>query len=67
MEREGIQGTLLIKPGVAEELLGTKAYYTHDGYFDDVDISIFSHVYSNLGVSYGQSRGTGLDLGEIYI
>ncbi len=60
MEREGLQGTLMLWPGVAEELLGTKAYYTRDGYFDDVDISIFTHVSKNLGVSYGQSRGTGL-------
>lgn len=60
MEREGIQGTLILWPGVAEELLGTKAFYTRDGYFDDVDITIFTHVYSNLAVSYGQTRGTGL-------
>jgi len=60
MEREGIQGTLMLWPGVAEELLATKAYFTRDGYFDDVDISIFTHVSNNLSVSYGQSRGTGL-------
>ena len=60
MERDKIQGTLVLWPGVAEELLGTKAYFTRDGYFDDVDISIFTHVGNNLGVSYGQPRGTGL-------
>jgi len=60
MEREGMSGTLILWPGVAEELVGTKAYYTRDGYFDDVDISIFTHVSSNLSVSYGQARGTGL-------
>jgi len=60
MEREGISGTLVLWPGVAEELVGTKAFYTRDGYFDDVDISIFTHVSSNLSVSYGQARGTGL-------
>ncbi len=60
MEREGLSGTLMLWPGVAEELLGTKAYYTRDGYFDDVDISIFTHVSNNLTVSFGQSRGTGL-------
>ena len=59
MEREGISGTLVVWPGVAEELVGTKAFYTRDGYFDDVDISIFTHVSSNLSVSYGQARGTG--------
>ena len=28
MEREKISGTLMLWPGIAEELLGTKAYYT---------------------------------------
>ena len=60
MEREGIPGTLIVWPGVAEEQLGTKAYFTRDGYFDDVDMCIFTHVSSNFGVSYGQARGTGL-------
>ena len=60
MEREGISGTLVLWPGVAEELVGTKAFFTRDGYFDDVDISIFTHVSDNLSVSYGQARGTGL-------
>ncbi len=60
MEREGLPGTLVIWPGVAEELVGTKAFFTRDGYFDDIDISIFTHVSSNMSVSYGQARGTGL-------
>lgn len=60
MEREGIQGTLILWPGVAEELVGTKAYFTRDGYFDEVDLCIFTHVSSNMTVSYGQARGTGL-------
>ena len=60
MEREGLSGTLMLWPGVAEELVGTKAFFTRDGYFDDVDISIFTHVSDNLSVSYGQARGTGL-------
>ena len=53
MEREGIAGTLVLWPGVAEELVGTKAFFTRDGYFDEVDISIFTHVSDNLSVSYG--------------
>ena len=60
MERENISGTLIVWPGVAEEQLGTKAYYTRDGYFDDVDLCIFTHVSNNLNVSYGPSRGTGM-------
>jgi aminobenzoyl-glutamate utilization protein B len=60
MEEEKIKGTLIIWPGVAEEQLGTKAYFTRDGYFDDVDLCIFTHVSDNLSVSYGPSWGTGL-------
>lgn len=60
MEKEGVPGTLILWPGVAEELVGTKAFFTRDGYFDDIDLCIFTHVSSNLSVSYGQARGTGL-------
>jgi len=60
MERDNLPGTLILWPGVAEELVATKAFYTRDGYFDDIDISIFTHVSNNLSVSYGQARGTGL-------
>jgi aminobenzoyl-glutamate utilization protein B len=60
MEREKISGTLMLWPGIAEELLGTKAYYIRDGYFRDVDACIFTHVGSNLAVSYGDSGYTGL-------
>lgn len=60
MQRDKIPGTLILWPGVAEELVGTKAYFTRDGYFDSVDLCIFTHVSSNLGVTYGQAQGTGL-------
>jgi aminobenzoyl-glutamate utilization protein B len=60
MEREKISGTLMLWPGVAEELLGTKAYYVRDGYFKDVDICLFTHVGNNLDVSYGPTNGSGL-------
>ncbi|MEX2572598.1 MAG: amidohydrolase [Gemmatimonadota bacterium] len=60
MEREGIQGTLVLWPGVAEELLGAKAWLVRDGLFDDVDAVFFTHVSSNLSVTYGQASGTGL-------
>ncbi len=66
MERDEITGTLMLWVGVAEELLATKAYYTRDGYFDNVDISIFSHVSSNLSVAYGQPTGSGLISVEYY-
>jgi aminobenzoyl-glutamate utilization protein B len=60
MERDGIPGTLVLWPGAAEELLGSKAWFVRDGYFDDVDVALFTHVGNNLGVSWGGGRGTGL-------
>ncbi len=60
MEREGIPGTLVLWPGVAEELVATKAWLVRDGWFDDVDAALFTHVGNNLGVSWGGDRGTGL-------
>src|SRR5881628_2162111 len=60
MEREHLPGTLQIWPGVAEELVGTKAYYVRDGLFKDVDIVLFSHVDDNLATSWGDVSGNGL-------
>ncbi|MBD2699067.1 amidohydrolase [Spirosoma sp. BT702] len=60
MEREKIPGTLMLWPGVAEELVGTKAFYVRDGYFKDVDACIFTHVGNNLGVSWGDNGNNGL-------
>lgn len=60
MEKNNLSGTLMLWPGVAEELLGGKAYMVRDGVFKDVDLALFTHVGSNLGVSWGQSSGTGL-------
>ena len=60
MEREGIPGTIVIWPGVAEEQLASKAWFIRAGYFDDVDVCIFTHVASDFGVSWGWSRGSGL-------
>lgn len=60
MEKEKIPGTIMLWPGVAEELLGGKAYMVRDGVFDDVDAVIFTHVGSNLQAGWGQANGTGL-------
>ncbi|WP_216727049.1 peptidase dimerization domain-containing protein [Hymenobacter siberiensis] len=59
MEREKLPGTLMLWPGAAEELLGTKAYYVRDGYFKNIDACIFTHVGDNLSVSWGDSGYTG--------
>lgn len=60
MEKENIGGTLLVWPGIAEELVAAKAWYVRDGLFDAIDMCIFTHVSSNLSVTYGPTRGTGL-------
>jgi aminobenzoyl-glutamate utilization protein B len=60
MKRNNIPGTLVIWPGIAEELLGGKAYFVRDGVFAGVDAVLFTHVANNLGTSWGYSGGTGL-------
>jgi aminobenzoyl-glutamate utilization protein B len=60
MRRSNVAGTLMLWPGVAEELLGAKAYFVRDGVFGGVDAVIFTHVDDKFGVSWGQPRGTGL-------
>ena len=60
MKAENLSGTIKIWPGVAEELLGGKAYFVRDGHFKDVDVALFSHVADNLGVSWGSRDATGL-------
>jgi aminobenzoyl-glutamate utilization protein B len=60
MEREHLPGTLKLWPGVAEELVGAKAYFIRAGLFRDVDVSLFAHVGANLGTGWGAGFGTGL-------
>jgi aminobenzoyl-glutamate utilization protein B len=60
MERDRIPGTLMLWPGVAEEQLGTKAHYVRAGLFKDVDANIFTHVSSDMNVSYGGSGGNAM-------
>jgi aminobenzoyl-glutamate utilization protein B len=60
MERDKIPGTIVIWPGVAEELVGTKAIYVRDGFFKDVDITLFSHVDSEMKVNWGTQRQNAL-------
>src|SRR5262245_60376663 len=60
MERNKMPGAIKIWPGVAEELLGGKAYFVRDGYFKDVDVVLFTHVGNNLSVTSGPASATGL-------
>jgi aminobenzoyl-glutamate utilization protein B len=60
MERERIPGTIVLWPGVAEELVAAKAWFVRDGRFGDVDAVFFTHVGNDLDVSWGDASGTGL-------
>ena len=55
MEREKLPGTLVLWPGVAEEQMAGKAFLVRAGVFKDVDVTLFTHVSNDLGVSWGQS------------
>jgi aminobenzoyl-glutamate utilization protein B len=55
MEKHHLKGRLMLWPGLAEELLASKAYYVRDGLFKDVDACIFTHVSSDFSTGYGPS------------
>jgi aminobenzoyl-glutamate utilization protein B len=55
MEKYKIAGTIKLFPGVAEELVATKAFYVRAGLFKDVDIVLGCHVDSDFVTSYGQA------------
>ena len=60
MTREKLQGTLVLWPGVAEEQMAGKAFLVRAGVFKDVDVTLFTHVGDDLGVSWGQSGSNAL-------
>jgi len=60
MEKNKIPGRLMLWPGVAEELLATKAYYVRDGLFKGVDASIFVHVSNDFSTGWGPSGNNGM-------
>lgn len=60
MQNEGLSGTIIVWPGVAEELVAGKAFLVRDGYFKGVDICLFTHVSNNMSVTWGGGSGTGL-------
>jgi aminobenzoyl-glutamate utilization protein B len=57
MAERHIAGTIKLIPGVAEELLGTKAFYVRAGLFKDVDIVLGTHVDSEFTTSYSTGKG----------
>ena len=60
MEREQLPGTIVLWPGIAEELVATKAWFARDGRFDGVDAVIFTHVDDSMVTAWGRPTGTGL-------
>ena len=60
MTREKLSGTLVLWPGVAEEQMAGKAFLVRAGVFKDVDVTLFTHVGDDLGVSWGQSSSNAL-------
>jgi aminobenzoyl-glutamate utilization protein B len=61
MEKHKLTGTIKIFPGVAEELVGAKAFFVRAGLFKDVDIMLGCHVDSDFQTNYGQpERNSGL-------
>jgi aminobenzoyl-glutamate utilization protein B len=60
MVKNKLPGRLMIWPGVAEELLATKAFYVRDGLFKDVDASIFTHVSRDFSTGWGPAGNNGM-------
>ncbi len=60
MEREKIPGALMLWPGIAEEQLGTKAYYVRVGIFKNVDVLVTADHNAYLSFQHSQSSRTPL-------
>ena len=59
MERHGIQGTLKVIPGVAEELVSSRTYMVNAGIFEGMDIMLSTHISRGFSTAWGIS-GSGL-------
>ncbi len=60
MERDKISGTILLWPGIAEEQMAGKAFLVRAGVFKNTDVTLFTHVGNDLGVSWGASGSSAL-------
>ncbi|MFN7944569.1 MAG: amidohydrolase [Blastocatellia bacterium] len=54
MEKYKLPGTIRLYPGVAEELVATKAFFVRAGLFKDMDIMLGCHVDSDFATNFGQ-------------
>jgi len=59
MEAHGLQGTLKIIPGVAEELVASRTFMVNDDLFEGIDVMLSTHISTSLGTQWGIS-GSGL-------
>ncbi len=59
MERHGLEGTLKVIPGVAEELVASRTYMVTAGLFEGMDIMLSTHVGRSMTTGWGIS-GSGL-------
>src|SRR5262245_38675623 len=61
MEKHKLPGTLKLYPGVAEELVATKAFFVRAGLFKEVDVMLGCHVDNDFATTWGQpERNSGL-------
>ncbi len=54
MTKYQMNGSIRLYPGVAEELVATKAFFIRAGLFKDLDVMLGCHVGRELATSYGQ-------------
>lgn len=59
MERHGLQGTLKVIPGVAEELVASRTYMVNAGMFEGMDVMLSTHISSGMATGWGIT-GSGL-------
>ncbi len=60
MLRDKIPGTIMLWPGIAEEQMAGKAFLVRAGVFKNTDVTLFTHVGNDLGVSWGASGSSAL-------
>src|SRR5213082_2198784 len=60
MEQRHLPGTIKVWPGVAEELVGTKAYFVRAGVFKDVYVVLFALVAADMVLGWGAGTEIGL-------
>jgi aminobenzoyl-glutamate utilization protein B len=57
MDQNHIAGTIKLIPGIAEEILGSKAFFVRAGLFKDVDLVLGAHVDAEFSTAYGTGNG----------